>query len=50
LLSQKEKEIVLYGTGEKTYKIKFQNEYGENNVYSSKFEGVINTLERRYFD
>jgi len=50
LLSQKEKDIVLYGTWEQIYKIKFQNEYGENNVYSSKFEGVIKTLERRYFD
>jgi len=50
LLSQKEKDIILYGTWERTYKIKFQNEYGENNVYSSKFEGVIKTLERRYFD
>jgi len=32
------------------YKIEFKNEYGVTNNYTSKFEGVINTLTRRYFD
>ncbi|QFR39758.1 excinuclease ABC subunit UvrA [Candidatus Gracilibacteria bacterium 28_42_T64] len=50
LLSQKEKNIILYGTGDIQYKVNFENEYGEKKTYNSKFEGVINTLTRRYFD
>ena len=49
-LSKKEKNIVLYGTWDKTYKIKFTNEYWVENTYSSRFEGAINTLERRFFE
>ena len=50
LLSERERKIVLYGTGKEVYKIRFKNEYGIENAYTSRFEWVINTLERRYFD
>jgi len=49
-LSIKEKELILYWTWTKVYKIDFENEYSEQKVYNSKFEWVINTLSRRYFD
>lgn len=49
-LSTKEKEIVLYGTWDIQYKVTYENEYWEKNTYKSKFEWVINTLTRRYFD
>ncbi|PID86339.1 excinuclease ABC subunit A [Candidatus Gracilibacteria bacterium] len=50
LLSQREKDLILYGTGNKVYKINYIDEFGEKKSYNSRFEGVINTLERRYFD
>lgn len=49
-LSKQEKEIVMYGTGEKKYSVSFVNEQGRKNTYNSKFEGVIPTLTRRYYD
>jgi len=50
LLSEKERKIILYGTGDKKYKINFLNESWIENTYNSRFEWVINTLTRRYFD
>jgi excinuclease ABC subunit A len=50
LLSKKEKEIILYWTWEKKYSVSFINEQGIKNTYNSRFEWVINTLTRRYFE
>ncbi len=50
LLSQKEKEIVLYWTWDKKYSVSFVNDQWVKNTYSSRFEWVINSLTRRYFD
>ena len=50
LLTQKEKDIILYWTWDIQYKVNFENEYWEKKTYTSKFEWVINTLTRRYFD
>lgn len=49
-LSKKEKDLVLYGSWDKVYKVSFENEYWVKNTYTSRFEWVINTLERRFFD
>lgn len=49
-LPKKQKDLILYGTGDKKYNVKFTNEYGVENTYNSRFEWVINTLTRRYFD
>jgi len=49
-LTSKEKNIILYWTWEKSYKVNFENEYREQKTYNSKFEWIINTLTRRYFD
>lgn len=50
LLSKKEKNLILYWTWDKSYKVNFVNEFWEKKVYNSRFEWVINTLERRFFD
>ena len=50
LLSQREKDIVLYGTWDKVYSVSFTNEFWVKNTYNSRYEWVINTLTRRYFD
>ena len=49
-LSQKDKEIVLQWTWDYSYTVKFINEAGVENSYNSRFEWVVNTLARRYFD
>ncbi len=49
-LTKKQKDIILYGTEDKEYKVDFINEYNEKKIYNSRFEWVINTLERRYYD
>ena len=42
--------MVLSGTGDKVYKVRFRNESGIVNTYTSRFEGVINTLNRRFLE
>lgn len=49
-LSKKEKDILLHGTWDKKYNVKFINEHWVENTYNSRFEWVINTLTRRYFE
>jgi excinuclease ABC subunit A len=49
-LTQKEREIVLYWTGSTEYKVTYASEYWEKRVFKTKFEWVINTLTRRYYD
>ena len=49
-LTKEETHRVLYGTWETMYKVHFESEDGFANTYNSKFEGVINTLNRRFFE
>lgn len=49
-LTQEEKMKVLYGTGNSVFSVDFVNEQGRKNTYNSKYEWVIQTLTRRYFD
>jgi excinuclease ABC subunit A len=49
-LTTAQKEMVLNGTGDKIYKVRFRNESGIVNTYTSRFEGVINTLNRRFLE
>lgn len=49
-LTQKEKDIVMLGTWNTQYTVSFVNEQGKKNTYNSKFEWVLNTLTRRYYD
>ncbi len=41
------KEKILYGTDEQVY-VKYRNRYGRLRSYFSRFEGVVNNLQRRY--
>jgi len=49
-LSDYEKNFILYWDKTKKYNISYKNEFGVEHKYSSIFEGVINTLERRFFE
>ncbi len=46
-LSKAQKKIVMYGTGQEKYNIKFTGEKFAGD-YHTKYEGVIPNLERRY--
>lgn len=50
LLSKREKDIILNWTWTKTYSVTFVNESWVKNTYNSRFEWVINTLTRRYYE
>lgn len=50
LLSKREKDLVLNWTWDKMYKVTYTNESGIKNTYNSRYEWVINTLTRRYYD
>ena len=49
-LSEEQRHMVLYGTGEEKYKVKIAGtgKFQEGAVYESTYEGVIPTLERRH--
>ena len=49
-LTREEKDLILYWTDSLQYKVNFENEFWEKKQYSSRYEWVINTLERRYYD
>jgi len=49
-LTKKEREIVMSWTKDDVYKVRFTNDSWNTNVYNSKFEWVINTLNRRFFE
>lgn len=48
-LSKKETDLLLYGTNQ-VYHVPGLNRQGRQTVIHEKFDGVINELERRYFD
>ncbi len=50
LLSKREKDIILNGTWNKMYSVTYVNESGVKNTYNSRFEWIINTLTRRYYE
>lgn len=47
-LTKKQREIVLYGTGEETYKMSPENTFS-GKVYHSKYKWLINILTEKYF-
>jgi len=47
-LSDKQMQALMYGTGERTLRLKFTNQYGRTQTYDTKFEGVVTNLQRRY--
>jgi len=49
-LSPKQINILLYGNQGEHFKINYTNSYGETGSFRTSFEGVINTLKRRYHE
>jgi len=47
-LSDEQLHAVLFGVGEERVHLQFTNQYGRIQHYDTKFEGVINNLDRRY--
>jgi excinuclease ABC subunit A len=47
-LSQEEKEIFLYGTGDERHHVTYTNRFGRRRSYRVRFEGIVNNLQRRY--
>lgn len=50
LLTKREKDLIMYWTWSKVYKVSFKSETWVKKEFSSKFEWILNTLTRRYFD
>ncbi|PJA53496.1 excinuclease ABC subunit UvrA [Candidatus Roizmanbacteria bacterium CG10_big_fil_rev_8_21_14_0_10_36_26] len=48
-LNKKQLEILLHGTG-KVYQVFGKNRFGRQTVIYEKFNGIIDELERRYFE
>jgi excinuclease ABC subunit A len=49
-LNAAQREIVLYGSGDEKIPVKYQNRLGDQRIYQTTFEGVINNLRRRYME
>jgi len=49
-LTETEREIILYGTGSKEYKVDGENKQGRLTAVWWRFRGIVNELERRYIE
>ena len=49
-LNQAQQRLIFYGSGQEEIKVQYINREGYNRTYSTRFEGVIPNLERRYQD
>ncbi len=51
-LSEEDKRLILYGTGDEKYQMKISGSgrFADGTVYETTYEGVIPMLERRYHD
>lgn len=49
-LTETQLNYVLYGTGTKRLDVRYNTNKGQSRLYKSRFEGVINNLQRRYRD
>src|SRR4029078_688753 len=47
-LPQKHRDLFLFGTDAHRIPISYRNRYGRKRSYSTRFEGIITNLERRY--
>ena len=46
-LSEEAVDVILFGTGEEEIEIEYKGKRGTS-VYSARFEGIVNNLQRRY--
>ena len=49
-LSAEQKRIILHGTGEKVYKVKGKNRFGENTSIYETYQGVVGYLQARFLE
>src|SRR5690606_22938298 len=47
-LSKKHLDVILHGTGEERYKVKWGASSGHSNTWHARYEGVIKSIKRRY--
>src|SRR5687767_8199871 len=47
-LKAADRKVILYGTGGKQVLVQYRNRYGRARSYQTRYEGVINWLERRH--
>ncbi len=47
-LSDEQHEVFLYGTNGEPIQVTYRNRFGRQRSYATRFEGIINNLERRY--
>lgn len=47
-LSEEQKRILLYGTGDEVFEVTGRNRFGRQATIYEEFEGIISNLERRY--
>ena len=40
--------VILYGSGDEKIPVHYQNRTGDQRIYATAFEGIINNLRRRY--
>lgn len=49
-LTSEQKKIILYGTGDKVYKVHGKNRFGENTSIYETYPGVVGYLQQRYLE
>jgi excinuclease ABC subunit A len=49
-LNEAQLQILLYGSGQEEIPVRYVNREGHKRTYTTKFEGVITNLERRYLE
>jgi excinuclease ABC subunit A len=49
-LTLEQKNIILHGTGEKVYKVKGKNRFGENTSIYETYQGVVGYLQARFLE
>ena len=47
-LPQEQRDFFMFGTGGERLQVSYRNRFGRRRAYSTNFEGIISSLERRY--
>ncbi len=47
-LTKRQREVLLYGTGERWYLVRGENRFGDLTSISERYPGIVNELKRRY--
>ena len=47
-LTDDQRSVLLYGSGERLYRVRYKDSRGRTREWQTRFEGIVNNLERRY--